>query len=174
MAARDPLAEMVDDRGHAPAGWRRRQRLALIAGVPLIAVLIGLWSERRPIATHFIDRTLAEHGVTARYQVADLGLGRQRLTAVTIGDPAHPDLVADWIETQTSIGLGGPALTGVRAGRVRIRGRLVDGRLSLGAIDRLLPAGGGGSSGLPALALDVADARLRLETPAGVIGVQAS
>ena len=68
-----------------------------------MAVLTGLWLERRPIATHFIDRTMAADGVTAHYRVADLGFGRQRLTDVVIGDPAHPDLVADWIETDTGL-----------------------------------------------------------------------
>ena len=171
MVADDPVAEEVEDRGRAPSGWRRRQRIALVAGVPLVAVLAGLWVERRPIASHFIDGTLAASGVPARYRLTDLGPGRQRLADVVIGDPAHPDLVADWIETEMGVGLRGPELTGVRAGRVRVRGRLVDGQLSLGAIDRLLPAASGKPSGLPALALDVADARLRLETPAGVVGV---
>ncbi|MGJ3627756.1 hypothetical protein AB5I41_13655 [Sphingomonas sp. MMS24-JH45] len=45
-----------------------------------------------PIATGVIDRELAAKGVTARYHIADLGLGRQRLTDVVIGDPRDPDL----------------------------------------------------------------------------------
>ena len=171
VAVRHPGADEVEDRGRAPAGRRSRRRLALAVGGGLTVVLAAAWLERRPIARHFVDNSLASAGVAARYRLADLGPGRQRLTDVVIGDPAHPDLVADWIETRTTLGLGGPVLAGVRAGRVRVRARWVDGHLSLGAIDRLLPAGNGKPARLPALALDLADARLRLETPAGVIGV---
>ena len=64
-----------------------------------------------------------------------------------MGDPRHPDLVADWMETRTRMTLSGPEVTGVRAGRVRLRGRLIDGRISLGTLDKLM--GGAGSSGTP-------------------------
>lgn len=165
------MADEGGDRGRAAAGRRSRRRWALAVGVGLAVAVAAAWLERRPIARHFVDDSLATAGVAARYRLVDLGPGRQRLTDVVIGDPAHPDLVADWIETETSFGLGGPVLTGVRVGRLRVRGRLANGRLSLGAIDRLLPASGGKSAGLPRVALAVADARLRLETPAGVVGV---
>ena len=171
VAVRHPGADEVEDRGRAPAGRRSRRRLALAVGGGLTVVLAAAWLERRPIARHYVDDSLASAGVAARYRIADLGPGRQRLTDVVIGDPAHPDLVANWIETRTTLGLGGPVLAGVRAGRVRVRARWVDGHLSLGAIDRLLPAGNGKPARLPALTLDLADARLRLETPAGVVGV---
>ncbi|WP_445191992.1 intermembrane phospholipid transport protein YdbH family protein [Sphingomonas sp. Tas61C01] len=153
-----------------PVGRRRRLVARLIA-LLLVAALVVLWIVRKPIAERYIDRALASSGVPASYGIADLGLGRQRLTNVVIGDPAHPDLVADWIETDTQVGFGGASLVGVRAGRLRVRGRLVDGRVSLGAIDRLLPASSGKPFALPALDLDVADGRMRLETPYGVVGV---
>src|SRR3546814_10898410 len=85
----------------------------------------------------YVCRFNTEKGVTASDHIADLGFGRQRLTNLVIGDPAHPDLVADWVELSTDIGLSGASVTAVRAGHVRLRGRLVDGTLSLGAIDRL-------------------------------------
>lgn len=129
------------------------------------------WLSRVPIATGVIDRELAKRGVPARYRIVDLGFGRQRLTDVVLGDPNDPDLVADWIETVVDVGLDGPHLVAVRAGRVRARARLVDGRLRLGAIDRLLPASSGGATTLPAIDLALADARLRLETPYGVAGI---
>ncbi|TXC73017.1 hypothetical protein FSB78_17725 [Sphingomonas ginsenosidivorax] len=141
----------------------------------LVPVALGtLWVARRPIAEGFIDRELTEAGVPARYGISDFGLAGQRLTNVMLGDPANPDLVADWVETRTGIGLSGPYLVGVRAGHVRLRGRLVDGRVSLGAIDRLLPAPSGKPFALPALDVDVADARMRLETPQGLVGLKLS
>lgn len=151
-----------------------RRRAALAAALVLIAALAVLWLVRKPIAAHYVDRTLAAAHVPARYTIADLGLGAQRLTNVVIGDPAAPDLIADWIETRTRVGLNGPELSGVRAGRLRLRGRLVNGKLSLGAIDRLLPKSTGGAFSLPKLDLVVEDGRMRLETPYGVAGLSLS
>jgi len=151
---------------------RRAGRIALALAIPLTVGLLGVWLARVPIAERFVDRTFAAQGVAARYRITDLGFGRQRLSDVVIGDPADPDLVADWIETYTDITSAGPQLTGLRAGRVRVRGRLVNGRVSLGAIDRLLPAPSGQPFALPALDLAVSDARMRLETPQGVIGLR--
>ncbi len=140
----------------------------------VFAALAGLWAERRPIAAAQIGRVLAGHGVRARYRVADIGFGRQRLVDVVIGDPRAPDLVADWVEAETHLGLDGARVTGVRAGRVRLRARVVGGRLSLGSLDRLLPAPTGKAFALPALDLDVADARARVETSVGRIDARLS
>lgn len=139
----------------------------------MLAVLIVVWSQRRPIAAGFIDRALASRQVAAQYRIADIGFNRQRLTDVVIGDPSHPDLVADWVEVTTQVGLSGATVTGIRAGAVRVRGALVDGRLAFGALDRLLPASGKPLA-LPALDLEVADGRLRLTTPLGIVGAKLS
>lgn len=174
------MGKGVDDLTEAPERRPRRAAFGAVGpvlgvlGLLLLAALIALWLERRPIASHFIDREFAKRGVPARYHLTDLGFGRQRLTDVVIGDPAAPDLVADWIETDTRLGLSGASLEGVRAGHVRARGRLVDGRVSLGALDRLIPAPSGKPFALPALHIDLADGRLRLDTAAGVLGFKLS
>lgn len=161
------------DNGHLAR--RRRHRLRWIGGslvVLMLATATGAWIERRMIAAALLDRELARRDVAARYQVADIGLHTQRLTDVVIGNPARPDLIADWVELTTSLSLGGAAVTGIRAGRVRVAGRLVDGKLALGALDRLLPKASGRAAGLPMIAVDLADARLSIGTPMGVIGAR--
>lgn len=156
----------------------RRWRIGIRLGVAIVAALLvlfgGLWLARKPVARHFIDDRLAAAHVPARYTIKELAFGHQRLTDIVIGDPAHPDLVADWVEVRTSVGLDGAQVTGLRAGHVRARARVVDGRLSFGALDRLLPQGQGGAFRLPAMALDLEDGRLRLEAPQGVVGIKAS
>ena len=165
----------VDADGEEDELPGRRRRWPRMLGVLLILLLValaGLWLARKLLASRYADRFLAEKGVPARYRIADLGLGRQRLVDVVLGDPTNPDLVADWLEARTAVGLGGPYLTGVRGGHVRLRARLVDGRVSLGSLDRLLPPPSGKAFTLPALDVAVADARVRLETRYGVAAMK--
>ena len=167
------MAEGGDQSGETPPARRRRvSRVLLGIALVLLVALIGVWVARKPIATHVIDGELRKRGIVARYGVSDLGLGRQRLTDVVIGDPAAPDLVADWLEAETRIGLDGASVVGVRAGHVRLRGRLIDGRLSLGQLDKFMPPSSGKPFALPRLHVDVADARMRLDTPLGVVGLK--
>ncbi|WP_322962932.1 intermembrane phospholipid transport protein YdbH family protein [Sphingomonas fuzhouensis] len=156
--------------------FRRLQRILIAIALIILTALIGLWVERKQLAGNVLDRELARRGVPARYKISDLGLGRQRLTNVVMGDPRHPDLVADWMETRTRMTLSGPVVTGVRAGRVRLHGRLIDGRISLGTLDKLM--GSSGASGkpfqLPALDVVVEDGGIRLDTPHGPVGLSVS
>ncbi|MCU6453662.1 YdbH domain-containing protein [Sphingomonas sp. A2-49] len=172
------MAEGVDQSSETPPARpapRTRPGVAarIVIGLAIVVLVLvaGAWLARRPIATRVIDAELAKRGIAARYGIGDLGPGRQRLTDVVIGDPAAPDLVADWLEADTRIGLDGARVIGVRAGHVRLRGRLVDGRLSLGQLDRLMGPPSGARFALPALHVDVADARMRLQTPVGVVGI---
>ncbi len=156
-------------------GMRRRWQALIVLLVVFAIALVGLWTQRRPIAQGFVDRELAKRGVPARYEIADIGLSSQRLKNVVIGDPASPDLVADWVEVRTEVGLNGAKLMGVVAGHVRMRARLdAQGKLSFGAIDKLLPPPSGKPFALPQIDTRVEDARLRIETPYGIVGAKLS
>ncbi len=125
-----------------PVG-RRRPRGVLVLCALLFLILVALasaWIERRDIATHFIDQEFVRRGVPARYKVAQIGPRTQRLEDVVIGDPARPDLTADWIEVETAIGLGGPSVQLIRARGVKIYGRIENGQLRLGE-NRQIAAG---------------------------------
>ncbi|PCD02847.1 hypothetical protein COC42_14275 [Sphingomonas spermidinifaciens] len=142
--------------------------------IVLLVLLSILWLQRRPLAEGFIDRELAARGVTARYEVAEIGTSSQVLRNLVIGDPAAPDLIADRVVVRTKLGFGVPEVTGIEAGKVRLRARWVDGRLSLGALDKLLPPPSGKPFALPGLRVAIEDGRARVETPAGVIGARLS
>ncbi len=148
----------------------RTRWIALTLGGLLCLLLLGWW-QRRPIAARFVDRALAARGVEGRYRIEAMGVFTQRLAGLSLGDPARPDLVARSVELRLAWGVTGPRLAAVTARGVRLRGALRDGRLSFGAVDRLLSPGGGGGFALPAIDLDVADAALSLATPAGPIGI---
>jgi hypothetical protein len=162
---------MPDAATSAPRRRRARAVVLVLLAFVLVALLLA-WTQRKPIASSYIDDYLATRGVPARYKIADLGLGRQRLTNVVIGPPARPDLLADWIELRTHVGFSGVVVDELRVGRARLRGKLVNGKLSLGAIDRLLPASSNKPFALPGIVADIDDLRVRLETPQGIIGLK--
>lgn len=145
-----------------------------VALLVLAVAMAGLWLARKPIARGFVDRTFADAHVPARYTIQELAFGHQRLTDIVIGDPKNPDLIADWVELETTVGLNGARVVGVSAGHVRVRGRIVDGALSLGSLDRLIPKGDGGAFRLPAIKLNLEDGRMRLDTAQGAVGIKAS
>lgn len=140
-----------------------------LAGVGAAAI-VAVWSYREPIARDVIDDYLQKRGVAASYTIRAIETRRQRLENVRVGDPENPDLTADWAEIDVGPSLSGLSVKAVRAGGVRVRGRLVGGSLSLGAVDKLLPAPTGEAFRLPDIDLSLEDARMRLDTPYGQMG----
>ncbi|MFC7498356.1 YdbH domain-containing protein [Enterovirga sp. GCM10030262] len=145
----------------------------MLIGLALLVLLLFaiIWVQRRQIAADFIDRELAERGVRASYDVKRIGFSRQQLENLVIGDPADPDLTARSVEMRLRHTLLGPEISLVTARGVRLYGRVVDGKLTFGSIDRLLPPPSGKPFALPDLNVDVADAAIGLTTPLGRIGV---
>ncbi len=153
--------------------WPRRLRRGLaVLLILLLLALAGAWVLRERLATDYVEGELARRGVDATYEVKRIGLGSQILENVVIGDPARPDATVRRLEVQVVLGVGGPEIGLVTARGVRLRGRVgADGRLSLGQIDRLLPPPTGAPFELPDQRIDVADAAIALETPAGFLAV---
>ncbi|MET3723534.1 intermembrane phospholipid transport protein YdbH family protein [Sphingomonas trueperi] len=156
-------------RRSAAVRAKRRRRVAVALLVLVSASVATVWLQRRTIAQGFVDRELARRGVPARYTIAQLSPWRQRLTNVSIGDPRNPDLTADWIELRTALYPWRAELLVAKAGTVRVQGRIVDGALSLGSLDRLMPPRSGKPFSLPRLSVEVADAQLRLDSDAGLV-----
>ncbi|WP_235525182.1 MULTISPECIES: YdbH domain-containing protein [unclassified Sphingomonas] len=158
-----------------PRGRMRRRFVRVLLVVCLIVLSIAalLWTQRKPIADNLVRRELERRGVSARYRVAEIGFGRQRLVDVVIGNPSRPDLVADWVDVDTNIGLNGARVTGARVGQARLRATLSpDGTVSFGEIDKLLPPPSGKPFALPDFAVAVNDGRIRLTTPYGIVGLK--
>lgn len=157
------------------AASSRKKHVLILAGAGVAALAAGglwLWSERTPIAASYIDGMLREKGVAARYRLAHIGVRTHRIENVVIGDPRAPDLVADWAEVELAFGLSGVHVRAVDAGGLRLKGRFVDGKLSLGAIDRLLPEGQGDAPfALPAISLTARSARADIASPAGDVSL---
>jgi len=152
------------------------RQIAMTAGIGLLIVLLvalaGLWIARRPIANGFLEREFENRGVQATYRLDRVGLRTQQVSNLVIGDPRRPDLTARFAQIQTRIKWNGSVeIYRVMARSVRLRGRLVHGRVSWGQIDKLLPPPSGKPFTLPNFVLDVADSSIALATPFGPLGV---
>jgi hypothetical protein len=157
---------------------RRAPRWTRVAGVLAVALLLLLviaiavvWVERRPIATHFLKGEFERRRVTASYHLDRVGLRTQEVHDLVIGDPRRPDLVARHAIIQMRLKWDGSfEVYRVFARGVRLRGRLVNGRVSWGQVDRLMPPPSNKPFALPEFALDVADSSISLATPFGPLG----
>lgn len=161
----------IDGEEGARRGWLRW--LGIGTGT-LGLVLVGLWTQRAPIVDNFLNREINRRGVLARYRLVDVGLRTQRIEKLVLGDPANPDLTADWVEVD--IGFTGltPEVAAVRAGGVRMRGALHKGVLALGELDKFRDSRSTAPFSLPDIAIALSDARMRLSTDVGIIGLTLS
>ena len=150
--------------------WRRR--LVVGAGIAAIAAA-GLWLAREPLTRAAIDHALARQGLPATYTLGAVGPGGITLNRVVIGDPRHPDFTADRITVAIAYGLTGPGIGRVDVTGARLYGRYADGALHFGALDPLFGGASGAGPVLPGWALGLVDARARIDTPAGAIGLSA-
>ncbi len=151
-----------------------RPLIASGAGALLLVGGLGwLWIERTPIATSYIDDALKARNVPASYRLTEVGFRTQRIEGIRIGDPRKPNLTADWAEVELAVGLGGVSVKAIDAGGVRLHGRLVDGKVSLGTIDRLLPKSDSSKPSkpfeLPDIGLTARAMRFDVETPQGLV-----
>ena len=175
---RSDEAKVPDDPGETIVIHHRRRpwrRLAIIVASSLLALMliavIVVWIERRPIASHFLQEEFQRRGVQSSYHLDRIGLRTQEVSNLVIGDPKRPDLVARYAQIQMRVKWNGSfEVYRIVARGVRLRGRLVKGRVSWGQIDKLMPPPSNKPFALPNFAVDVADSSIALATPFGPLG----
>ena len=152
--------------------WARAGAIVALAVLALLVVTVAyVWVQRRPIATHYLKGEFERRGVTASYHLDRVGY-TQEVSNLVIGDPNHPDLVARFAHIETRLKWNGNfEVYRIVARGVRLRGRLVHGKVSWGQIDKLLPPPSNKPFALPDFTLDVADSSIALATPFGPLGV---
>jgi translocation and assembly module TamB len=153
--------------------WARITMLAALAVLVLFALAVAaVWIQRRPIATQYLKREFERRGVQASYHLDKVGFRTQEVTNLVIGDPRHPDLIAERAIIQMRLKLDGNfQVYRVVARGVRLRGKLVRGRVSWGQLDKMLPPPTNKPFALPDVVVDVADSTIALATPFGPLGV---
>ena len=161
---------------HDRTGWHHVRRitrigLLIILGLAIVAFAM-LWIWRKPLAENAIERELEKRGVQATYTIDKVGLHNQQISDITIGDPRHPDLVAEKALIQMRIKWNGSVqVYRIAARGAHLNGRMQkNGRISWGQVDKLLPAPSGKPFRLPDIALDIADSTIRLDSPYGRFG----
>src|SRR6476620_2280180 len=152
--------------------WTRVAGGIAAAGIALLILAIGvLWIERRPIAVHYLKQEFERRGVQASYHLDRVGIRTQEVSNLVIGDPKRPDLVARHALIQMRLKWDGSfQVYRVVARGVRLRGRLVNGRVSWGQIDKLMPPPSTKPFALPDFVLDIDDSTISLATPFGPLG----
>jgi hypothetical protein len=167
-----------DDSAGETIVVRRNGRWGRIASTIALGVLVVLivavaivWTQRRSIATHYLKNELERRGVTASYHLDRVGLRTQEVSNLIIGDPKHPDLVARYAHIETRLKWNGSfEVYRIVARGVRLRGKLVNGRVSWGQIDKLMPPPSNKPFALPDFVLNIADSTISLGTPFGPLG----
>lgn len=144
----------------------------------LILLALGMfglvWLQRGKIAEHYVQRTLDARHVRASYKITQIALRTQRIENLVLGDPARPDLVARSVEVDIGYGVGLPYVANVRARGVRVFGRVDSSGLHLGELDKFRDPTSTAPFQLPDIDLTLDDARARLDTPLGAVGLTIS
>ncbi|NUT01498.1 MAG: hypothetical protein HOP96_11025 [Sphingomonas sp.] len=174
------MAERQSDDGGYPdgtvivrrRGWRRVSGIVLLSLLALFVLLIaGVWLARKPIATRVLQQQFEQRGVRATYELQRVGLRTQEVKNLVIGDPKNPDLVARYAQVQLRWTITGS----VRVYRivtrgVRLKGKIVGGKVVWGEVSKLLPPPSDKPFALPNIVLDIADSSISLQTPFGLLG----
>ena len=166
------MASASPDEPVAPPAVPARRRGWLYAAGAVATIGAALWLLRAPLADNIVEDQLESRDVRASYRIEAIGPRTQTLGDVVIGNPARPDLVARRVEVDVGWRWTGPRITAIRADGVRLHGRWVDGRLSLGEVDKLLPPPSDEPLAFPDFALSLNDARGRFEMPWGLVGAR--
>lgn len=175
MSDVDTEAEAIPPARQVRAWQRMAWPLRIgLYGVALLG-LIGLiaWTQREDIARNLIGAELERQEVPATYDIESIGVGRQVVRNLVLGDPRRPDATIERLTIDIGGGLFGLRIDSATVEGLRAYGRWRDGRVSFGSLDPLIYSGSTEPFSLPQLDLRLRDARLRIESPFGVVGIKA-
>lgn len=163
---------MEEELDPSPRGRRLRPRLFVYLIFFLLLVgFIVLWFSRITIADNFVRSELEKLDVAASYEIEDIGFRKQIIRNLVIGNPKTPDLTADLVEIGNSLGTEGAGINWVSARGVKAYGRLKDGKLSFGALDKFSDPTDESPLALPNISLMLEKAQLRIDSDFGAIGL---
>ena len=156
-----------------PRPWLRLASAFLLA---LAAGMALLWWQRTAVAEALARHALAARGVQASLNVARIDLAGLELTELRIGAGDEPGVGVERAALAWSWdGLREQRLDRIDVSGVRLRGRLGESGIELGALDALLAGegGGGAARGLPFAEAHFRDVEAAIESAYGPLVVRA-
>tara|TARA_R110000868_G_scaffold13223_3_gene62081 strand:- start:4001 stop:5659 length:1659 start_codon:yes stop_codon:yes gene_type:complete len=167
----------LEDAGIKRTPRRLAHRLLIAAIVLLVVVCAGLfalWQSRLGLATRIVADALASRGISnASFHISALGFKSIEVEDLVIASEAdratqQSDIAARRISVIYNFGeLLSGRVQSIDIDGLRVKARLGDHGLSLGAGDPLLRQGGTGSAAAALPAIHVTDAAIRLITTQG-------
>lgn len=137
----------------------------------IIGAIFFAWSQRLIIADKALRDQLAQYDVAADYEIVEIGPRFQKLRNVVIGDPENPDFTAKEVDVDVEISFTGAVLRTIWVRGASLKGRIADGAISFGALDKLLASDSDEPFEFPDLALDIANSNASIDTQWGRIGI---
>jgi hypothetical protein len=175
MSDPDTKAEAIPPerqlRAWRRAGWPLKVALYTIALLGLIGLIA--WTQREDIARNLIGAELERQGVPATYEIESIGVGRQVVRNLVLGDPARPDATIKRLTVDIGGGLFGLTVDSAVVEGLRAFGRWNGDRVSFGSLDKFLYTDRTEPFSLPRLDLTLRDARVKIDSPYGAVGIKA-
>ena len=151
-----------------PAQGRRGPRLLYVMGGFFFVFLGGsllLWFLRKPVAEQALAAWCAERDLQCDANFTELDTSGLTVSAVKVSSGASVPAEASQVRADIRwSGLFTPEVTGVTVNGLSLHGTLDSEGLRFGGLERLATSGSGGGA-IPAI--DIRDARILLDTPAG-------
>ncbi|QXQ06964.1 YdbH domain-containing protein [Sphingosinicellaceae bacterium] len=135
----------------------------------VVIVLAVVWAARRPLSEAVVAQWFAGQQVEARYRIAAISPGGVTLADVALGPMASPDFAAERIDATIGWSPLSPRVDTITILRPKLRATLGRSGLSLGSLDRLLPAPGQPAKPLPDIDVRIVGAVVQVATPAGAL-----
>ena len=147
----------------------RFSRLLLATLTIVVVVLVVLWFARRPLSEAVVAEWFAAQQVEARYRITAISPGGVTLADVAVGPVARPDFAAERVDATIGWSPLSPRVDTITLVRPRLRATLGESGLSLGSLDRLLPAPGQPAKPLPDIDARIVGAVVQVATRAGAL-----
>ncbi len=172
FAAEDELFVAPDAAPRRPRWLKKRWAWPGILFLLLLLAALLAWNNRRVLADDLVADQLQTYGIPATYTIKRIGARTQIVSNIVVGDPARPDLTAQRAIVRLRHRFGYPEIGRITLIAPRLYGRMVDGRISFGTLDRFLYSEDESGTGLPDIELVLQDGRGRIETPYGIAGLK--